>query len=109
MPERPTTTVGCFAALTPTRDRPPEPLLSPEEARRLIGVGRTKVYELLRVGAVESVRIGRCCRIPHAALAAYVGAALRRSNANSRPTRRNPMEPVGDLLVEVRGIEPRSR
>ena len=38
-------------------------LLSPEEAGRLIGVGRTKVYELLRVDAIESVRIGRCRRI----------------------------------------------
>jgi excisionase family DNA binding protein len=37
-----------------------------------IGVGRTKVYELLRVGAIESVRIGRCRRIPYTALAAYV-------------------------------------
>ena len=47
-------------------------LLSAEEAGQLIGVGRTKVYELLRVGAIESVRIGRCRRIPYTALAAYV-------------------------------------
>jgi excisionase family DNA binding protein len=47
-------------------------LLSAEEAGQVIGVGRTKVYELLRVGAIESVRIGRCRRIPHDALEAYV-------------------------------------
>jgi excisionase family DNA binding protein len=47
-------------------------LLSAEEAGQLIGVGRTKVYELLRVGAIEFVRIGRSRRIPHDALKAYV-------------------------------------
>jgi hypothetical protein len=30
-------------------------LLSAEDAGQLIGIGRTKVYELLRVGAIESV------------------------------------------------------
>jgi excisionase family DNA binding protein len=47
-------------------------LLSAEEASQVIGVGRTKVYELLRCGHIESVRIGRCRRIPHDALKAYV-------------------------------------
>ena len=47
-------------------------LLTPEEAGDLIGVGRTRVYELLRRGAIVSVRIGRSRRIPHQALVAYV-------------------------------------
>lgn len=47
-------------------------LLTPEHAAELLAVGRTKLYELLRTGALESVRIGAARRIPAAALAAYV-------------------------------------
>lgn len=47
-------------------------LLTPEEAAELLAVGRTKLYELLRTGALESVRIGAARRIPAAALTAYV-------------------------------------
>ena len=47
-------------------------LLTPEHAAQLLAVGRTKIYELLRTGAIESVRIGAARRIPAAALTAYV-------------------------------------
>lgn len=47
-------------------------LLSVEEAGEVIGVGRSTMYELLRSGQVESVRIGRCRRVPYSALVAYV-------------------------------------
>jgi len=47
-------------------------LLTPEDAAQLLAVGRTKIYELLRTGAIESVRIGAARRIPAAALTAYV-------------------------------------
>jgi excisionase family DNA binding protein len=47
-------------------------LLTPEHAAELLAVGRTKIYELLRTGAIESVRIGAARRIPAAALTAYV-------------------------------------
>jgi excisionase family DNA binding protein len=47
-------------------------LLTPEAAAEIIGVGRTKLYELLRSGAIESVRIGRARRIPADALEGYV-------------------------------------
>lgn len=47
-------------------------LFTAEEAAEIVGVGMTKMYELLRVGAIRSVRIGRCRRIPHDALAAFV-------------------------------------
>lgn len=33
-------------------------LLTPEHAAELLAVGRTKIEELLRTGALESVRIG---------------------------------------------------
>lgn len=47
-------------------------LLTPEEAARAVGVSRTKLFQLIRSGAVESVRIGSCRRIPAAALREYV-------------------------------------
>lgn len=47
-------------------------LLTADEAAEIIGIGRTKVYELLRLGHIESVRIGRCRRIPLRAVHAYV-------------------------------------
>jgi len=51
-------------------------LLTPTEAAETLGIGRSKLYELLRAGVVESVRIGTARRIPADALAAYI-AALR--------------------------------
>ena len=55
----------------------PEPtvaklLLTPEEAARVLGIGRTKVYELLVSNALESVKIGACRRIPAACLGEFV-------------------------------------
>lgn len=55
-------------------------LLTPEDAAELLAVGRTKLYELLRTGALESVRIGAARRIPASALTAYV-ERLRRDEA----------------------------
>ena len=39
-------------------------LLTPEEAGAALNVGRTRLYELLRDGALQSVTIGRSRRIP---------------------------------------------
>ncbi|MDQ3708052.1 MAG: helix-turn-helix domain-containing protein [Actinomycetota bacterium] len=47
-------------------------LLTPEEAAQVIAVGRSRLYELLRVGAIESVRIGSSRRISVQALEEYV-------------------------------------
>lgn len=43
-------------------------LLTPTEAAETLGIGRSKLYQLLRSGAVSSVRIGSCRRIPAASL-----------------------------------------
>jgi excisionase family DNA binding protein len=50
----------------------PRLLLTPEEAAHTLGVGRTKLYELLRKGLLTSVMIGGSRRIPAAALAKLV-------------------------------------
>ena len=47
-------------------------LLKPEEVAEYLNIGRSKVYELMRGGALESVQIGTCRRVPRAAMQAYV-------------------------------------
>lgn len=47
-------------------------LLSPEEAAEMLGVGRSRVYDLMRKRELLSVRIGKSRRVPVAALQEYV-------------------------------------
>ena len=37
--------------------------LSLKEVQQLVGIGRTKAYELVTTGELPAVRIGRCIRI----------------------------------------------
>ncbi len=48
------------------------------EAIRLIGIGRSKLYELIASGDVEVVKIGRCTLIPTASLHALIERAKSR-------------------------------
>lgn len=47
-------------------------LLTPTEAAAVLGIGRSKVYELMRAGTLRSVRIDTCRRVPAAELEALV-------------------------------------
>jgi excisionase family DNA binding protein len=47
-------------------------LLSPEEAAEVLGVGRSRVYDLMRTRQLPSVRIGKSRRVTVAAVHAYV-------------------------------------
>jgi excisionase family DNA binding protein len=47
-------------------------LLRPEEAARVLGLGRTKVYDLMRSGSLRSVKVGNSRRVSMAALADFV-------------------------------------
>ena len=47
-------------------------LLTPVEAASALSISRSKFYELLAAGRVQSVRIDRCRRIPRAALDDFV-------------------------------------
>jgi excisionase family DNA binding protein len=53
-------------------------LLTPIEAAQALGIGRSKVYELLQTGQLKSVRIGCCRRIPLDAVHDFL-AELRRT------------------------------
>jgi excisionase family DNA binding protein len=49
-------------------------LLRPEEAAKALGVSRTTVFELMRSGALRSVKIGAARRVSATALAEFVAA-----------------------------------
>jgi len=50
-------------------------LLSPAEAAAHLSIGRSKVYELMRLGQLRSVKIGASRRIPQA-LADFIAALI---------------------------------
>jgi excisionase family DNA binding protein len=63
-------------------------LLTPQEAAAVLSIGRTKVYELMESGLLESVTIGRCRRVPAEALAPFVEALRQgRGQAEQLSTR----------------------
>lgn len=56
-------------------------LLTPKEAGQQLGIGRSKLYQLLKSGQLPSVLIGRCRRIPSQALANYIATLESTANA----------------------------
>ena len=70
-------------------------LLRPEEAAEVLGIGRSKLYELLAAGRIESVRIGSSRRVPVEGLHDYVqrlrsGRELVDGQASTSATQRRP-------------------
>ncbi|MGI5223766.1 helix-turn-helix domain-containing protein [Actinoallomurus sp. CA-142502] len=56
--------------------------LTVEQAAEMLGIGRDRVYNLLRTGQLESIKIGKLRRIPRSALDSYIARLLAES---SRP------------------------
>jgi hypothetical protein len=52
------------------------------DACRLIGIGRTKLYELARCGRIRLLKIDGCSRVEAASIAGLV-AASRKNEASS--------------------------
>lgn len=48
-----------------------ELLLKPEAAAQALNIGRSKIYQLIETGEIESVKIGRSRRISVKALEAF--------------------------------------
>ena len=48
-------------------------LLSPTEAAAALGIKKTRLYQLLSEGALESVKLGRLRKIPAHSLEKFVG------------------------------------
>jgi excisionase family DNA binding protein len=47
-------------------------LLTPTEAAIALGIGRSKVYKLMRAGTLASVRIDTCRRVPADAVHSFL-------------------------------------
>lgn len=47
-------------------------LLKPYEVTEILGLGRSKVYEMLACGELPSVRIGKVIRVPKASLETWI-------------------------------------
>ncbi len=54
-------------------------LYKPEAAAAQLGIGRSKLFELIAAGEIETVQIGRSRRVPAESLTAYV-ARLRQQS-----------------------------
>ena len=56
------------------KDRPESDalLLRPLEAARLLGIGRSKLFEMLARNELPVIRLGRCVRIPRRELAEWI-------------------------------------
>jgi excisionase family DNA binding protein len=54
-------------------------LLKADEVAQILGLGRSKTYELIASGALPTVRIGRAVRVPRAALEDWVRNQTRTS------------------------------
>lgn len=82
-----------MAPPTPSTGQPPDielTLLTVEEAAGWLSVGRTTVYELLKDGQINSVRIGRLRRIPAEALIAYTTRLIAEQHASERTQSSGP-------------------
>lgn len=67
--------------LVPVEDVMDKLLLTPVEAATVLGIGRSKLYELLQSGQLASVRIGTCRRVPAEAVHSFL--LTLRSTASS--------------------------
>jgi excisionase family DNA binding protein len=59
-------------------------LIRAEEAGKLLGLGRSKIYEMLASGELPVVRVGRSVRVPVEALREWVSRQTRPSNEKGR-------------------------
>ena len=79
-------------------------LLTPEEAARLLRIGRTTVYALMKAGDLRPVHIGRSCRLARAELERYVNRLHPpEPTERRRPQARRRTNPDQRQLFEVDG------
>ena len=55
-------------------------LITVSETAKILGIGRTKAYELVRTNALPVVRLGKSIRVPKAALLRYIDANTKLPN-----------------------------
>jgi excisionase family DNA binding protein len=58
-------------------------LLDRRDVARLLGLGRTKVFEMMARSELPVIRIGRCVRVPREALMEWIFSETRRPGRTS--------------------------
>lgn len=71
----------------PPTSPPAKLLLRVEEAADLLGLSRTRVFELIGAGQLESVKVGGSRRVPRAAVEAFVAGLQWEGTAQRRAAR----------------------
>ena len=61
----------------------PTLLVSIKDTARLLGVGRTKTYEIIRSHNLVAIKLGRRTLVTMTSINALIAAALERQNDNS--------------------------
>ena len=56
-----------------------------EEARRVLGIGRSSTYQAIKDGAIPSLRIGRLVLVPRAAIERMLEQASQPRGAGEEP------------------------
>jgi excisionase family DNA binding protein len=92
-------------ARTAARRRELVLLLSVEEAAGALGIGRSKTYELIATGELETVHIGRSLRVPVDALEDFVNRLPRAGQGTAMPI----ASPDAAADTEMRGGDMRRR
>lgn len=59
-------------------------LLRVEEVARTLGIGRSKVYELVSRGELPTVRVGKALRVPAEALRRWIGEKSAETASDGR-------------------------
>jgi excisionase family DNA binding protein len=75
-------------------------LLTPEEAARVLSIGRTTIFALIKAGELRPVRIGRSCRLSRIELERYVDRL--QAPPPARPRGRRPTGADQTGLFELR-------
>jgi excisionase family DNA binding protein len=53
-------------------------LLTAREVQQLLGIGLSKVYDMMAMGELPTLRLGRLVRVPRSALMEWVASQTRR-------------------------------
>lgn len=69
-------------------------LVRPTEAAELLGVSRSKIYELLASGELPSVKIGKSIRVPVEELRQWVSSRVNLTESNIHAVQPNAGLPL---------------
>ena len=61
-------------------------LLRAEEVRTLLGIGRSKVFEMMATGELPVVRMGRLVRVPRCALDCWIAERIADGRSSGQLT-----------------------